>query len=650
MTTDAEQYVSDLPFRPSKVGRREVRFPCPECNDDEGFSMSLDSGLWVCMRASCGARGNLHQLKLARNDVYPVENEVDVVSEIEALQLDAQLGFEREENQVKAWRLSLLNSGDAQQARDYLERRGLGATSKVASLAWLGWASSPPGGATASSGPRKRWTRPGSSESPEPATVSSPGLIVIPYLEPGQDEPSMVKLRYVPPEPVDPKGRPKRYARIAGGSTSLYAPLGLHGDRPVLMVGGELDALSVLQALLSSGMTKDEIPFDVIAPTSESSWSAAAARLDELELDRIVQQKEGSEEGKEVKLDIIIAFDNDDAGRTAAQKAAAAIGRWRCRIAEWPNDHKDANDVLVAGGLDLFSIQAMIDEAESVAAKGIAPTSAFEERVVSWVYREGASGWSTGLPELDDKMGGGLRPGEITILTGHTGAGKSIFSSQIALEFRSRGQRVWWHPAELGVEDQISRCVYQMSGQEARTLPLLELRRYVQELTGIWWLDHYGNIEVDAYLETLRYVVHRLSVDLILIDHRDYLIKRGGKDRWEQLDDLFARVVKLIQSSHAHCILVAHPAAPPRGYDRDDWAPQMGDLKGHSDASQDTHNFWSLYRPRSTDRSEKPEKGLYKAGLVVCKCRNTAGDEGMVHLNFDKRRQLYRDPSLDSPF
>ncbi|MCC6509632.1 MAG: recombinase RecA, partial [Pirellulaceae bacterium] len=45
------------------------------------------------------------------------------------------------------------------------------------------------------------------------------------------------------------------------------------------------------------------------------------------------------------------------------------------------------------------------------------------------------SRFSTGLPELDESLGGGLLPGTLTMLIGATGVGKT----QLAMAFREAG-------------------------------------------------------------------------------------------------------------------------------------------------------------------------------------------------------------------
>jgi replicative DNA helicase len=64
--------------------------------------------------------------------------------------------------------------------------------------------------------------------------------------------------------------------------------------------------------------------------------------------------------------------------------------------------------------------------------------------------------WRTGFPALDDVLGGGLRAGELTLLGGPQGSGKTTFALQVARNAAVAGQRVLYfsfeHDAELLLE------------------------------------------------------------------------------------------------------------------------------------------------------------------------------------------------------
>lgn len=65
---------------------------------------------------------------------------------------------------------------------------------------------------------------------------------------------------------------------------------------------------------------------------------------------------------------------------------------------------------------------------------------------------------SSGVPELDELLHGGLERGTVTILTGPTGAGKTTLGLQFIKEAAGRGERSVVYTFEEGVETLLNRC------------------------------------------------------------------------------------------------------------------------------------------------------------------------------------------------
>jgi hypothetical protein len=82
------------------------------------------------------------------------------------------------------------------------------------------------------------------------------------------DSAACVKLRSVPPAP-------RAFRRLVGGDSVLFAPNGIKPEETILIVGGELDALSCVVAGWAN----------VISPTTgETAWAdSATAQLEACE-------------------------------------------------------------------------------------------------------------------------------------------------------------------------------------------------------------------------------------------------------------------------------------------------------------------------------------------------------------------------------
>ena len=113
------------------------------------------------------------------------------------------------------------------------------------------------------------------------------------------------------------------------------------------------------------------------------------------------------------KKRIVIAVDNDDAGRKLKDELVNRFGRERCFIAEFPHDCKDANDVLVKHGKDI--LKQCIEDARQINISGIVPSNERKEALFN-LYRNGVpSGTPAGIFGLDHyiRFQGGL----VTVIT-----------------------------------------------------------------------------------------------------------------------------------------------------------------------------------------------------------------------------------------
>jgi len=646
-----EAYFSRVGLKAKKHGGDELRVECPACRETEGCDVNAKTGLWSCLRASCGEKGNLWKFKQLRGDLYALRRERGseeperMKSRLEA---DLERGPMPPPTDVEAWAMALRESPDAEEARAYLARRGFSErTIRFANLGWIQRhpnARSVPGvgvGKPGPKGPRRSSATKPAAQVEAPLELGRNGLVSIPYRASEDAKPHLVKFRSVPPESLDEKGRPVRFTRLRGGRTTLYLPMGPpRKGLGVLLVGGELDALSVVQALFDGGCSTsfEDVPFVVAGvPSGESSWNeACATAIEEIE-------------------DVVIALDGDAAGAISAEKIVGDIGRHRCRKARWPEDAKDANKALQDGHLDLFAVMGMWSSAEAVGVAGVKRPREIEDEVVAFVYGNAPKGVSCGI-EAIDALTGGLRNSEITLVTGQTGAGKSTLCSQIAefqaLDPRGPRRRVLVCPFELGARDQLLKLVRQHYRKEPFDLPETDLRhciRGVSESGRLLLFDWYGPVDETTFRETLLYALRRLDVGLVVLDHLHYAIPKDVKDEglfYSRMDSFVRMLQGVFLHASAHCLLVAQPGKTGDGKHRDDHIVQLGDVRGPASLTQDLANAWSVYRPRSNDRADAKDKApdYSEAGVVILKQRARFGREGAVELRYHAGHERFSDP------
>lgn len=257
-----------------------------------------------------------------------------------------------------------------------------------------------------------------------------------------------------------PKGREKMKA----GTVCTFNSAALFQDqKPVFVVEGEIDALSIID---NGG--------EAIAI---GSTARAAALIDEI--------KAAKADGKPVAT-LIIAFDNDEAGRKAAETLKTGLKALKVphSIITYPDGTKDANAYLCANkeGFRAFLLQASEqakktgEEQEAEAEKDLEEERAqleaesakayipeFLRKIKSKAYHESVK---TGFPTFDSALEGGLYPG-LTVIGAVSSLGKTTFALQIADHIASQGRSVLFFSLEMGRAELIAKSLSRLTFQNA---------------------------------------------------------------------------------------------------------------------------------------------------------------------------------------
>jgi ribosomal protein L37AE/L43A/archaellum biogenesis ATPase FlaH len=594
-------------------GYVNLEFTCPVCKRAKKAQINNTTWLWQCHSGKCDAKGNEYTLKRANDDVYQIKGKAgQSIEDLKRDQFEQALKARASKaNDVERWHYDLTTdtTAGAVAARDYLAGRGI--TAETIKQAQLGWSETFPSGGVA---PKRFGVD---------TADSSPGWLIIPCLTAMQDDgtpdtstASMVKCRNLD----SAAGKGQRYRRISGGQSVLYAPCGIDPDKTLVLVGGEIDALSLVQV----GWTN-------VASTTlgEENWD-----------DVWTQQLEACS-------DIVLIYDNDDAGRDGSRKVAHILGLHRCRIGSWPEPYSDANECLQKmgtdpiDGFDIFLVGKLVADSEEVAIDGIVSCASLRDKYLATFSADGGrSGWPTGWEDLDNLIGG-WRPGEVTMVTGGTGTGKTTFTSQAALHMAAAQHGVLYCPFEMGLIDQLDKWARQHGSEDPETqldTGKLDITLDAIDDMPIWMFWRTGLIKVEAMRNTMLYAARRLHVKMVVIDHIHWMV-RSGNDERQQLDALTRCFTEAAAIGGYHCIVVAHPnkqQGATQTKHRDNAITQMSDLKGSSTLSQDAHNVLSVWRPRKAERDDTidTKSGFGKSVLYALKVRKEYGSEGSVAFKY----------------
>lgn len=584
---------------------------CHVCGKPDHLYVNLKTFVWHCKR--CDERGNEYQLKRALGLQYDVRDSNGADPETVAVErMTRELTSTTAATDVERWTTALVESKFAAIARRYLESRKIPLS--IAERYRLGWSSSPDGTIATEARPRRRIL--GTESDPEPEI--GPGWLVIPtfsgWSKDGRPDPnsvSCVKLRSIPPAE-------KTFRRIAGGESALFAPNGIDSTTTLLVVGGELDAISVVVAGFGNVIS---------TTTGETGWSDSwNVRLESCD-------------------DIVIIYDSDEAGRKGATALSEKLGAHRVRVGSWPIGYKDANEAL-QGLQDRFDVRSCIEQAKAAGGDAVVRIESLRERYKSDLRNTNPRGISTGWTDLDSVLGG-VRDGEITLVTGDTSSGKSTFASQWALQMATQGVRSLVCPFEMGASRQLDKWVRQWSQSAPDKLTDSALDIALDQLQGlpIWMLNRYGTIRLEPMRNTLLFAIRRLGVRFMLIDHLHFMIEEGPNERTE-LDSMMKMLAEVAVDTKTHVVVVAHPRQHHASDEKhkDNRIIQMSDLKGSSGLKQMADNILSVWRPRKADRTGVVSSGFGVANVYALKARSDFAVEGSVGFKFVVESARYEPP------
>jgi twinkle protein len=137
---------------------------------------------------------------------------------------------------------------------------------------------------------------------------------------------------------------------------------------------------------------------------------------------------------------VYLWMDNDGPGQEGAEQFTKKIGVSRTHLVQC-REAKDANDALLQG----LNIQQMIDAASVTPHEQILTFRDLRQEVLHEMMHPDKY---TGVPVPSlpgfTKLIKGFRRGELTVLTGPTGSGKTTFLGQVSLDLAEQGINTLW--------------------------------------------------------------------------------------------------------------------------------------------------------------------------------------------------------------
>lgn len=213
------------------------------------------------------------------------------------------------------------------------------------------------------------------------------------------------------------------------------------------------------------------------------------------------------------------------------------------------------------------------------------------------------AGWTT-----FNRITGGLRDNEFTLIAGPTGAGKTLFIANLVARLVEQKVKVFVAPVETGEVDFVQRvlsvwCGFDCTYGDALTVQQREklmdvTRKYMDLVTEYLVVSDYdGRIDIDEMIETLTMANDVHDARIAVMDNWNYMVRpSSAREQLFEMEQAFYKLVQYVKKSPMHIMLVMHPKKTEDGKLLNEF-----DLKGSSNAPQEAGNVLLFNKPTDSE-------------------------------------------------
>ncbi len=289
------------------------------------------------------------------------------------------------------------------------------------------------------------------------------------------------------------------------------------------------------------------------------------------------------------------------------------------------------------------------------------------------------SGISTGLRDLDSKMGG-LQRSDLIIVAGRPGMGKTALATNIAYNIAEAHQAevqadgtmksvnggvVGFFSCEMSAEQLATRILAEQTGIASSMIrrggikqdEFDRIRDYTIKLEHLpLFVDETGGLSISQLTARARRLKRQKGLDIIVVDYIQLLQgsgKRGNDNRVQEVTEITTSLKALAKELNIPVIALSQLSRQVES--RDDKHPQLADLRESGSIEQDADVVMFVYREEYYLQNKEPKPGTPehekwqldmelahgKAEVIIAKQRH--GPTGTVQLQFEGQFTRFSD-------
>jgi len=364
------------------------------------------------------------------------------------------------------------------------------------------------------------------------------------------------------------KERPKKKEFRWVGKNTNHSLFGQHlfgSGKSIVITEGEFDAMSIYQA-------RGDWPV-----VSLPNGAHGARKALQHQLKYLLNFEE-----------IILCFDQDEAGLKAVQDCVDLFPPDRLFIAAAMGSYKDASEALQAGETEM--IRNSYFKKQPYTPQSIINGCDLFELVSRPLHGKDALYPFDQLNEIT----GGLRLGELVTITSGSGCGKSTVCGEIAVSLIEQGQRIGY----IALEESVQRTGLRLMTVAANKPLHLDNNIDPNEFRSafdrtlnsgrVFLRDGFGSVDPDSLLNDIRYLVKSSEVKWIILDHLSILLSGNDSgDERKMIDVVMTKLRSFVEESGCGMLLISHLRRNQGDKGHEDGAEvSLGQLRGSHSIAQ----------------------------------------------------------------
>ncbi|ESO82182.1 hypothetical protein LOTGIDRAFT_135083 [Lottia gigantea] len=226
----------------------------------------------------------------------------------------------------------------------------------------------------------------------------------------------------------------------------------------------------------------------------------------------------------------------------------------------------------------------------------------------------------------------GHRRGELTVVTGATGSGKTTFISDYSLDLAMQGVNTLWGSFEINNIRLLKMMITQFSQRNfSKNLQDFDVWADKFEELPLYFMTFHGQQKIPEVLDTMAHAVYVHDISHVIVDNLQFMVGMSSDnpgDRFLQHDKVVAGFRRFATQRNCHVTLVIHPRKEKEGEPL-----TTASIFGSAKPTQEADNIMLLQDKRVMTVTGKKYVQITK--------NRYDGDLGVIPLNYDKGSMSY---------